>query len=830
MKQPYTLLPLRLLIALLIGAIGTVGLGVFGALQYLGPQLPEAATLRDVRLQVPLRIYSRDRRLVAQIGEQRRIPLKYEDYPQQVINAFLAAEDDRFFQHSGVDYSGLMRAIAANLRSGAKREGGGTITMQLARNMFLSPERSYRRKLLEIFSAWLIEHEFSKREILTLYLNKIFLGQRAYGVGAAAEVYFGKTVGELNLAEIALIAGLPRAPSRDNPAANPELAKQRRAYVLRRMQETGFIDSSQRERAANHPIDKKIHGPAVEVDAPYVAEMVRMDLENRFGPKIYTDSYVVFTTIDSQLQQAADGAVRLALLEYDQRHGYRGPVAKLEASKLKNQNSLTQYPEVGGLMPAVITQVEAGSASATTKYQQNVTLSLSNIKWAAPALANGAIGATPNTVPDVLHVGDVVYVAQQTNGNWRLMQVPDAQGAFTALDPRDGAVAALVGGFDYYASKFNRAVQAARQPGSSFKPFLYSAALEHGFTPATLINDAPIVLDDTGQETPWRPQNNSREFSGPTRLREALVRSRNLVSIRIMNALGAGYATDYMQRFGFTTQQLPPNLTLALGATQVAPIEMARAYSTFANGGFKIDPYYIDKVIDGDGKVVFEASPAIVCPNCEEAVTYEIAASNSGSLRIAQVDQKNALSAPSLSSPADVAVTDKPDSNQAPRVISAQNAYLMTDMMKDVIRRGTATRALVLKRGDIAGKTGTTNDRRDAWFCGFNGALAAAAWVGFDQERSLGNNEEGGRTALPMWIYFMAEALKNQPEKQLSPPPGLVTMRIAADSGRIATANDANVVFETFMEGHLPENSSSSAANSSTSSLSSGNDTSEELF
>lgn len=828
MKRSHALFPIRLFTALLLCSAGAVILGIAGALQYLGPELSEVATLRDVRLQVPLRIYSRDRRLVAQIGEQRRIPLRYEDYPQQIINAFLAAEDDRFFEHSGVDYSGLMRAIAANLRSGAKREGGGTITMQLARNMFLSPERSYRRKLLEIFSAWRIEHEFSKREILTLYLNKIFLGQRAYGVGAAAEVYFGKTVGELDLAEIALIAGLPRAPSRDNPAANPDLAKQRRGYVLRRMQETGFIDAAQRDAASNQLIDTKIHGPAVQVDAPYVAEMVRLELENRFGTKIYTDGFVVLATIDSQLQNAANNALRLTLLEYDQRHGYRGPIAKLDSSSLINSASLNRYYEVGGLSPAVITRAEADSATALIKSQQSVTLSLSNVNWAAPALANGATAAAPAAVSDVLHVGDVVYVAQQANGTWRLMQIPDVQGALAALDPRDGAVAALVGGFDYSASKFNRAVQALRQPGSSFKPFLYSAALEHGFTPATLVNDAPIVLDDTGQEAPWRPQNNSREFSGPTRLREALVRSRNLVSIRVMNTLGIGYATEYMQKFGFTTQQLPPNLTLALGATQIAPIEMARAYSTFANGGFKIDPYYIDKVFDGDGKLVFESDPLIACASCDDPPVYEVAENDSASIRIAHSEQKLASQDISASS---TTVTPGESSNRnAPRAISAQNAYLMTDMMKDVIRRGTATRALVLKRGDIAGKTGTTNDRRDAWFCGFNGAMAAAAWVGFDQERSLGNSEEGGRTALPMWIYFMAEALRNQPEKQLQPPAGLVTMRIAADSGRVATANDANVVFETFMEGHLPENSSSPAANTSTSPISSSSDTSDELF
>lgn len=824
MKGSYTLL--RLLLAVFVCGIGALVLGVLGALEYLGPDLPDVAALRDVHLQVPLRIYSRDGKLIAQIGEQRRIPLNYENYPKQVIDAFLAAEDDRFFQHSGVDYSGLIRAMAANLRSGAKREGGGTITMQLARNIFLSPERTYRRKVVEIFLAWRIEHQFSKKEILSLYLNKIFLGQRAYGVGAAAEVYFGKTIDELNLAEIALIAGLPRAPSRDNPAASPEQAKQRRAYVLRRMLETGVITADQRDAALIHPIETHLHGPAVELDAPYVAEMVRLDLEQRFGPKIYTDNYSAITTVDSRLQLAAMRGVRLGLLEYDERHGYRGPAAKLDPTKISLQ-SLEDYPVVGGLIPGIVTRVEQDAAVALTQGSGSVVVSLGNMKWAAPSLSNGGVGKSPDRASAVVSPGDVIYLAQQTNGSWRLMQVPEAQAAFVAMDPKDGAVAALVGGFDYYTSKFNRAVQAKRQPGSSFKPLLYSAALEHGFTPATLVNDAPIVLSDPGQETPWRPQNNSREFSGPIRVREALVRSRNLVSIRIMNALGTEFATNYMQRFGFSTEELPRNLTLALGATQVAPIEMARAYSVFANGGFKVEPYYIDRVVDGEGKLVFEAQPVLACADCEDYGGYDVTENNTSSLRVEHKDKL--LVTPAEQANVSHALESDVRHKDAPRVISAQNAYVMTDMMKDVIKRGTATRALVLNRSDIAGKTGTTNDRRDAWFCGFNSTLVGAAWVGFDQERSLGNGEEGGRTALPIWIYFMADALRNIPEQQQPPPPGLVTMRISAETGRIATGNDTNTLFETFMDGHLPESSvASSVTNTPLSAPSS--ESSESLF
>lgn len=790
------------MLAALVVMVTGATLAIAGALQYIRPQLPDVETLRDIRLQVPLRIYSRDKRLIAEFGEQRRVPLAFEQFPQPLINAFLAAEDNRFFEHSGVDYAGLMRAIGANLRAGAKREGGGTITMQLARNFFLSPERSYRRKLLEIFLAWRIEHAFSKKQILELYLNKIFLGQRAYGVGAAAQVYFGKVVDQLDLAEMALIAGLPRAPSRDNPVANPELAKQRRAYVLRRMTETGFITEAERAAAAGRPVESHLYGPAIELDAPYVAEMVRVDLEGRFGPKIYTDNYSVVTTIDSGMQSAAVRALRVALLEYDQRHGYRGSAGEVDLTQTQTEVALRNRQTMGGLIPAVVTTVNASSAAAATLEHGTITLPLSNMKWAAPAMVNEAVGKPPEMAGEVLSPGDIIYVAQQVNGSWRLMQVPQAQGAFVAMDPRDGAVSALVGGFDYDASKFNRAVQAKRQPGSSFKPFLYSAALEHGFTPATLVNDAPIVLDEPGQETAWRPQNNSREFSGPVRVREALVRSRNLVSIRIMKALGTDFATEYMSRFGFAAAELPPNLTLALGATQVTPLQMARGYAVFANGGFRVDPYYIQRVTDGNGVVVFEAQPALACSDCEQPQTYAAVESDRATVRSPVTEHDGAEADEAY------AATLPPHPNHAPRAISAQNAFLMTDMMKDVIKRGTATRALVLKRSDIAGKTGTTNDRRDVWFCGFNSTLVGAAWIGFDQERSLGDREEGGRTALPMWIYFMAEALRNVPEQQPPTPSGIVTMRINADTGRASSLENGNTLFETFMAEHLPEQDS----------------------
>ena len=758
------LLVTTLTIALAIA--GLVVLGFAGAQQFLEPEIPDAAELRDIRTQMPLTVYSRDGKLIAQIGEQRRNPVAWDEVPPQLVDAFLAAEDDRFFEHPGVDWQGLVRAAISNVSAGGVREGGGTITMQLARNTVLTNERTLRRKLKEVFLALRLEHEFSKQEILTLYLNRIFLGQRAYGVGAAAQVYFDKRPADLDLAEAALIAGLPRSPSLDNPVTNARRARDRRAYVLRRMVETGKITEEERTAADAVPIVARIHGPVVELDAPYIAEMARLEMVGMYGDAALTEGYRVTTTVDSRLQAAADAAARSTLLAYDRRHGYRGPAARLEPSTVTDPKALAQalarHPGRGGLLTAVVTAVSERSALVRRRDGVVVELGWDDLGWARPALPDDALGPAPRTAGDVVAVGDVVYVEPLADGRHRLAQLPAVAGAFVALEPRDGAIVALVGGFDFGTSKYNRAAQAKRQPGSAFKPFVYSAALERGFTPASLINDAPIVLGGSEGTEEWRPQNITKRFYGPTPLREALVRSRNLVSIRLLRATGIGPAMRHIAAFGFGPEALPANLTLALGTGQVTPLDMARGFAAFANGGFLVTPYLVERVSDGAGAEVFAAAPAVACADC-------------------------------------------PGQTPAPQAISPANAFVMTDVMTDVIQRGTAQAAKSLGRRDLAGKTGTTSDRRDAWFVGFNADVAAAAWVGFDQERSLGDNEEGGRTALPMWVGFMEEALRDRPEHRLPEPPGVVRMWVDRSTGRATSAGAGGAVFEAFLEAHVPQ-------------------------
>ena len=779
-----------------IGVTLLAALGVAGSYVFLAPSLPSSADMRNVELAVPLRVYTRGGQLVAQIGEQRRIPVTYEQIPATVREAFLAAEDDRFFRHHGIDYAGVLRAAAVNLFTGNRAQGASTITMQVARNMFLTQKREWRRKLQEVFLTWRMEREFTKEQILALYLNVIFFGQRSYGVAAAAETYFGKPLERLTVGEAALLAGIPKAPTDMNPIASPQRARDRRSYVLRRMHELGYISDAELADASAEPVVGKLNAPLNDVDAPYVAEMARLELVRRYGEAAQSAGFRVFTTIDPRLQAAANRALRLGLLEYDRRRGWRGATARVTvpagADAAALDTLLVPYEAVGNVDPAVVTAIDERSARVHVKGLGSVTIPWDGLAWARRVTGEDARGPAPKKAGDVVTPGDVVFVVTDGKRAAQLVQVPEAQGALVALDPDDGAIAALIGGFDYYVYKYNRATQASRQPGSGFKPFLYSAALENGFTPASVILDAPIVMDDPDSETSWRPENSSGEFHGPTRLREALVRSRNLVSIRILRDIGTRTLIDYAARFGFARASMPNDLTLALGTLQATPLEVATGFAAFANGGYRIEPYFVDRIEDASGKIVYEAAPRGVCEQCGVPATSTGAPELDAPLALqAAASVRGGLALP-------------PKDRVAERIISPQNAYIMDDIMADVIRRGTGRRANVLNRSDIAGKTGTTNDSKDAWFNGFNRDLVATVWVGYDQERSLGEGEEGSRTAVPIWVYFMREALKALPQHVRPRPEGVIELPISRETGLLATADDPDAVSELFMADHLP--------------------------
>src|SRR6516225_3081914 len=771
---------------------------------YLVPSLPSLEVMRNVELQVPLRVYTRSGALIAQIGEQRRIPVTYDQIPDLVKHAFIAAEDERFFEHHGIDYFGGVRAVLVDFLSGDKTQGASTITMQAARNMFLTLDKTARRKLQETFVTYRMEHAFTKQEIFGLYLNVIFFGQRSYGVAAAAEAFFGKTLDKLDVAEAATLAGVPKAPSRYNPIVDPELATQRRAYVLRRMRELGFIDAATAQAANKEPMAARAHAPLYEVEAPYVAEMARLELRQRFGPSAESTGYKVYTTVDGRLQTAANRAVRVGLIEYDRRHGWRGPAGHVELpahGEPDYDDLVDEYSGIGNLAPAVVTDVAEKTVRAWVKSLGMVEIDWDGLSWARRELKNETVGTAPKDAKQVLARGDVIYVVADNAGHAQLAQIPEAQSALVALDPNDGSIVALVGGFDYFTNKYNRVTQARRLPGSRFKPFLYSAALEHGLTPATVLLDAPIVFEGASHEDEWRPENSTREFGGPTRLRDALVHSRNLVSIRVLKDIGIQTAVDYVSRFGFDPKTMPHDLTLALGTLEATPLDVAAAYAVFANGGYKIGPYFIDRIEDASGKVVWRATPRMACPQCDDSDTntstpaQPLRVSDQGRA-VANLDTTHGVT---RGEPARL-----PESETAPRVISAQNAYVMTDMMADVIKRGTGRRALALGRSDIAGKTGTTNEAKDTWFNGFTRNLVATVWVGFDQERSLGEAEEGARTALPIWIQFMRDALQGVPEQRRDMPEGLVTLRISPATGTLVSAENPDGIPELFMVNHLP--------------------------
>ncbi len=796
---------------LLAGALA-VG-GTIGAIYvYVVPSLPDTADLRDVRFQVPLRVYSRKHKLIAEFGEMRRIPLRYGEIPKRMVQAFVAAEDDRFFEHPGVDIQGLIRAGLQLMLTGERRQGGSTITMQVARNFFLSRTKTFSRKLHEILLALQIDRDLSKEEILELYLNKIYLGNRAYGVGAAAQVYYGGSVAELDLAQTAMIAALPKAPSRVNPVASPERAIERRNYVLGRMAELGFVSKEEASRAMRAPVTARLHTAGAEVDAPYVAEMARSEMVERYGPDAYTNAYEVLTTLDARFQEEATAALRGALDDYDRRHGYRGPEGHVDIGAADAPGHwaelLSERQPVGSLLPALVVGVEDKSVKVALKDGGTETIDWDGLKWAAPLIDENRRGAAPKTAGDVLKRGDLIRIqAIEGSGDkeprrWRLAEVPAVEGAMVVVDPTDGAIRALIGGYDFARSKFNRVTQAHRQPGSGFKPFIYSAALEAGFTPASLINDAPVVFADAGTEEAWRPENYSRQFFGPTRLRVALAKSRNLVSIRLLRAIGIDRAISHAALFGFDPDELPRNLSLALGTASVTPLQMARGFAVLANGGFRVEPYLINRIdLEGQG-TVFQADPARVCKTCETPVASSPAEGASASTPAANPNLTAAQPATQAQSQAQ-SQSQQPG-HVAPRVISPENYYVMNSMLRGVIREGTGVRARSLGRNDIAGKTGTTNDQRDAWFNGFHPTLVAIVWVGFDNFAPLGRAETGGHAALPAWIAFMGQALKGVPEELPVMPPDMVTVAIDPATGRRAAPGATDAIFEVFRADQVP--------------------------
>jgi len=764
----------RLLRRLLFFFTGLALLGLLAlAVLYwlIAPRLPDVQELRNVELQVPLAIYTQDAKLIALIGETRRFPVAIEDVPDRVKNAFIAIEDARFYEHPGIDWRGITRAVWLLATTDDRRvPGGSTITQQVARQFFLSAEYSYTRKLTEIFLALKMERELGKDEILELYLNKSFFGNRAYGVAAAADYYYGKSLDELTLAQAATLASIPKFPSSGNPIINPDRALVRRNYVLLRMREEGMITPAQEQAARAEPMDASPHEPKVEVDAPYVAEMVRAEMEQRYGAEATTSGLSVYTTLDGAHQAAAARSVQAGLLEYDRRHGWRGPAGHESISR-KSETTLLdellkEYSTVGGLLPAIVTFTDEKMAIAYIQDGTRVELGLPAMSWAARYIDEDTVGPAPKRVTEVLRLGDVVYLERLPEDQWRLAQIPDVEGAFIALDPRNGAILALSGGFDF-RNQNNHVTQARRQPGSGFKPFIYSAALDKGFTPASLVSGAPIVVEDVSLEDEWRPEDYSRKFFGPTRLRKALALSLNLVAVRLLRAITPEYAVEYMARFGFDPAKLPKTPSLTLGTAEATPMQMAEAFAVFANGGYRIQNHLIQRIEDAKHNVLEQANPIVVCPNCP---------------------------APKNDDPAKVAP------RFAQRVISAENAFLMTSMLRDTIAYGTAQAANVLNRKDLAGKTGTTNDHRDAWFNGYNSELVAVSWIGFDQNTPLGKGETGGRAALPMWIDYMRVVLDGVPEKPLVPPPGIVTATIDRDTGK-PSAPGPNSMLEYFIEG-----------------------------
>jgi penicillin-binding protein 1A len=735
-----------------LAGLALVGLllGAFLLLVAL-PKVPSIEALTDYQPKVPLRVYTADGALIGEFGEERRAVVRINEVPELMKHAILAAEDERFYQHQGVDYVGVMRAAYSNLVAGGRRQGASTITMQLARNFFLSSEKTLTRKLYEALLAFKIESQLTKDQILEIYVNQIYLGQRAYGFAAASQIYFGKALQNVTPAEAAMLAGLPKAPSSFNPVVNPKRAKVRQVYVLRRMHELGYLDDTQLAEAQKQELRVRRDIDDFSVHAEFAAEMVRQLLHERYPNDVYTRGFRVYTTLTKRDQDTAYHALRRGVLDYDRRHGYRGPegYADLPAGAAEEglEDVLQEFPDSDDLLAAIVLEASPKQVRAYRRGGETVTIPEAGLRFVSSALAEKT---PPNRR---IRRGAVIRVQKDDKGAWQVLQLPDVESAFLALDPHSGSIRALVGGFDFQRNKYNHVTQAWRQPGSSFKPFIYSAALEKGFTPATILNDAPVVVDAelTGGQV-WEPKNYDGKYEGPMRMRTALAKSKNMVSIRILQSIGPQYAQDYVRRFGFDGDKHPPYLTMALGAGSVTPWQMARAYGVFANGGYRIDPYLIERIVDDRGNLLAQAQPA-----------------KAGD--------------PSL------------------RVLDARNAFIMDSMMQDVTRVGTAARAASLGRKDLAGKTGTTNDHVDAWFAGYQPGLVGVAWIGFDQPKKLGANETGALAALPIWMSYMRPALKGIPEWPTAVPEGVISVRIDPETG--LQANDGKLA-EFFYREFLP--------------------------
>ncbi|CAH6800561.1 peptidoglycan glycosyltransferase/peptidoglycan DD-transpeptidase MrcA [Vibrio chagasii] len=832
---------------------------IFGFYYYVKPELPDVATLRDVELQTPMQVFSQDGKLISQFGEKRRIPVTYDEIPRHLVEALIATEDSRFYEHPGIDPIGITRAAIVVAMSGSAKQGASTITQQLARNFFLSNEKKIMRKIKEIFIAIHIEQLLSKEEIMELYVNKIFLGHRSYGFGAAARVYFGKDLPDLTLSELATLAGMPKAPSTMNPIYSIERATNRRNVVLRRMLDEKYITQAEFDEASNEQLVSKYHGAEIELSAPYVAEVARAWMVERYGEDAYTSGMKVYTTVDSKLQKAANQAAIKNLLGYDERHGYRGAekvlwqTAQSAWDHDKIVKHLKSQPTYGDLVPAVVTAVDSKSAQVWVKNQGEGTIEWQGMNWARKFLTDDRQGPAPSQAKEILAVGEQVWVRHEaitgdevseeateesataesdTPVVWRLSQVPNANTAFVAMNPNNGAVLSMVGGFNFVHNKFNRATQSIRQVGSGIKPFIYSAAIEKGLTLASLINDAPINQWDKSQGTAWRPKNSPPTYVGPTRLRIGLAQSKNVMAVRVLREVGLDDTRNYLTRFGFDIDEVPRSETIALGAGSLTPMKVAQGYSVFANGGYYVEPFYISRVETPFGETEFEATPKVVCKeDCKQTITTDPMADEFAEQ---DVDAKV---------------------QYAPQVISEQNAFLVREMMYSNIWgggdwsagtgwNGTGWRAQPLKRRDIGGKTGTTNDSKDTWYSGYGPGMVATVWVGFDNHNrnlgrtkansNLGKNqitgaEAGAKTAEPAWVDFMGTALAGVPAQRKEIPENIVRVRIDRDTGLLTNKYDSSSMFEYFEKGTEPTEYITERFNDDIYSTSSG-ETVEELF